>query len=1110
MSDVGKVTNDVINIIGQIEQITSGTSTHDKISLFNNFVYTLKSPAFSYDLNILPVEERFVKALRLFCADPSRSVCAGVYRVFRYASRPSCPLMLRLTQCGVSHMLLRALEREKNTDLERVEAIKLVRVVIDHAPQHVPVLLVTSFSTLAVTRSSDSMRTLFLDELNKLLLANPDAISRGGGLRALLAPAVEPSASLSGTFVQVIRTLMTLATSPATRVYLRPDTTVQLLLAPLTDDLRPTASKHAEDAKKAAQLQKQRLQVAKLSLTTMCRCWAGLAMLGTTITGLSAVIHSLRCCTVPDVREAIFAALFDIFSFPPDERAVLTTIVEAPHRPTPHELPAPRVPEGPAAGFTVYMLYAFKHAGLIDALVQLASGVGRGTAPATVLLSHIAFLVDVLVPVSERDKFSPVGGLTDGTARAAALLARLNALSATRRTEGVPASRLDVIRRQMHLTVPRADFLEALKTTLVTTHRPAQWQWAIITELVVCQISAQQPVKLQDAIADGWIKKLLVFYDFTKGGFPAHPVDSAGREMATVGIMVIGHLLATPDGSGARHLTGPCGGLLTSISSVLAAALASPDDPDIVLSVHRTRHTLAGQVFRFVATIARAAPALLQEARIMPQLYQLATDSPREDLIQAMVTALDYSTEGHTRVLLAAVMTNHAVQSARHAATLHLGEIVAAAAAPAEWAIDLLVTQLFDPSVEVVGAAFTALEAACDVPANLEMLVAKRPNLLGVYQQSGRGGGLVIKFLTVPAGLAYLTDIGWLDAELLQWSRVGVHSYPDSVRRALTSTLSDGIARPLPQHLYGELCRTGEGTALLKDRGVVDAHIAMLHTADGAPLQTAVWVVAHVASTDVSFAAFLGDGDTTVGRLVELAETADDLDVRGSVFLALGLLCSPLGAAALARHGWAVHPSMKTAAPHDPAQVMRLKAYTFAGSPLGPDFGIAAPSTPRITTADGRVAAFTSLDRYLAACPHPDRVGDATVMMGEAPDPMPISDGWSEVPAPDAAILVNHPTPPALPTPTDDPGEAVLAAIRLAQNPVTQDAALQRIRTIRARQPDAFKSGRTLVLTADQFGRHRCRDSVRRTCLSLFDHVPAAAVFEAFDQLRDEGALMLE
>lgn len=99
-------------------------------------------------------------------------------------------------------------------------------------------------------------------------------------------------------------------------------------------------------------------------------------------------------------------------------------------------------------------------------------------------------------------------------------------------------------------------------------------------------------------------------------------------------------------------------------------------------------------------------------------------------------------------------------------ATRHLGEMIFHSPTANTWTLRLLLTQLYDPAMEVCELATQFLEEACESVDILQLVVAMQPTLdhLGDV-----GHGLLMKFMSTPVGFRYLFDSGYIDREMDIW-----------------------------------------------------------------------------------------------------------------------------------------------------------------------------------------------------------------------------------------------------------------------------------------------------------------------------------------------------
>ncbi len=86
------------------------------------------------------------------------------------------------------------------------------------------------------------------------------------------------------------------------------------------------------------------------------------------------------------------------------------------------------------------------------------------------------------------------------------------------------------------------------------------------------------------------------------------------------------------------------------------------------------------------------------------------------------------TSDAHQRIVLSKALTSSYLDT-RLFTTHHLGRLLTDSPELTDWALTLLVTQLYDPAIEVCEIAVMYLEEACTDPVNLEKVVYLCPSL---------------------------------------------------------------------------------------------------------------------------------------------------------------------------------------------------------------------------------------------------------------------------------------------------------------------------------------------------------------------------------------------
>jgi len=325
---------------------------------------------------------------------------------------------------------------------------------------------------------------------------------------------------------------------------------------------------------------------------------------------------------------------------------------------------------------------------------------------------------------------------------------------------------------------------------------------------------------------------------------------------------------------------------------------------------------------------------ILERWRIFNMFYHIIELNDRDDLIKILLSNMDYTLDGHLRIIISKAMTScskgiriFSTRLLRKYATrpMQAAESVIGIGV-AEWAIKLLVTQLYDPEVEVCEVAIKILEEACNEKESLEYVVKCRPALdhLGEI-----GAPLLLRFLSSSVGYHYLDELDYITREMDDWFLGRNDSYVALVEASMARAFAELTEKPqhsqfpheealertdhgiVPPHFYRELTRTKEGCRLLAQKGHFDDFVDTIRESamedDDAEIilkvKGCLWAVGNVGSMELG-APFLEKTDV-VKWIVKIAETSEVLSLRGTACYVLGLISRSLhGQEILLEHGW--------------------------------------------------------------------------------------------------------------------------------------------------------------------------------------------------------------
>jgi hypothetical protein len=138
--------------------------------------------------------------------------------------------------------------------------------------------------------------------------------------------------------------------------------------------------------------------------------------------------------------------------------------------------------------------------------------------------------------------------------------------------------------------------------------------------------------------------------------------------------------------------------------------------------------------------------------------------------------------DAHPRIVLSKALTS-AYMETRLFATHHLGRLLHENPNLTDWALGLMITQLYDTAMEVCEVAVMYLEEACSEGGHLEKVVELRPALEHLGEVGHplfmRYAGTVLparqaddSFVSTSIGFMYLHHAQYIERELDDWLQV--------------------------------------------------------------------------------------------------------------------------------------------------------------------------------------------------------------------------------------------------------------------------------------------------------------------------------------------------
>ena len=277
----------------------------------------------------------------------------------------------------------------------------------------IPPCFVRSLVAVA-SHKEDNCRRVCLEALRELAITNTAIVAHCDGIRVLFDAILD--SACQDLAESLVLTVLFIMNDASTRQYIRLPIDLHILFAPFTETDIPAGTER-----------RQRWAASRNAIVTMMRSWTGILMLASEPRGgLRSLVELLLSPVSEDVQKEILSTLCEIFYMhPPFEkrRTSSTSLEDSKNRTSlyttqfkdkvlnqhqaipPHNL---------LDNYTIVVLLACIHCGVLDALIQL--GIGSNPtlgAPAIDLLREILRLSSRLLPEEHCAKLLALPTLVD-------------------------------------------------------------------------------------------------------------------------------------------------------------------------------------------------------------------------------------------------------------------------------------------------------------------------------------------------------------------------------------------------------------------------------------------------------------------------------------------------------------------------------------------------------------------------------------------------------------------------------------------------------------------------------------------------------------------------
>ncbi|KAJ3802454.1 Rapamycin-insensitive companion of mTOR, N-term-domain-containing protein [Lentinula aff. detonsa] len=925
---------DCISSLDSLKSEPSDSSNLDRqlIEVMTGLVVILRrNLRVRYELSVPEIVQPVLFAL----ADKRTKQCRAVaYRVIRY-SLVDAESVKKLKEQEVEWYMIRSLHRDNKFAVEKEQVIKLIRTIVEvgtvsnsGGPGSVPLSEPVLRAFIAVAEQADDpFRFICIQTLAELVILDTDLVDRAGGIRFLLHAVgegpVEITPLLASTFLYIID-------SPRTRAYLHVGTDLEIVLTAVTDAYGKGPD-HAERMKSCTRV-----------IQLMLRTWSGLMYFCMEdMRAIRSLVDTLRLPSL-ETREVVLNMFFEILNIKSPEW--YQTFIAGKRLTTYHRAGLKHEAEPPERNvqtlkltdqYIALLILVFTNVGLLEALVSMIDEVPTGSIlsrKATLLIGEILQMANRVFPLSVAARiqalpsiFAMASSRDDGQQRlvGTSTLSALDSFNRnrTRLEPGVvkTSSRLransvdDAVRRgqrqveqaklKLGMQMDDKTFQSSLlETQVMLTKDHAKWNFDTLQEIIEGPLL--HPKRMDEAIKGArFIRRLMTFFHPFSHRFSDMHRIKVNLRWVRLGCSLLTTLMANPDGIRYLSLEDPFMSQIVKCFAQLDPfnSQAAPDS-DPMFSKRRIAETLTYGYLEMLGTLSKHKEGIeiLENYKIFTAFYHLSDLKSREDLIKGIIENLDYSADGHPRIVLSKALTS-SHKRVQVYATQHLGDLIRNSPAANSWTLRLLLTQLYDPSVEVRKLAVDYLEEACESKDILEMMVEMRP----VMDHLGEmGNALLLKFMSTPTGFRYLYNAGYIDREMDIWFKEHNIYYVVQVEVFLAQVFSSneeeahtlGFEGTVPPHFYGEMAKTELGCQVLQEKGHFAEFAQFIrqygHESENTELimklKSVLWAVGNIGATEGGL--FFLEEEEIIPAVLSIANESLIPSIRGTCFFVLGLI----------------------------------------------------------------------------------------------------------------------------------------------------------------------------------------------------------------------------
>ncbi|KAJ3219964.1 hypothetical protein HK099_004488 [Clydaea vesicula] len=603
----------------------------------------------------IPIQT-IIKSVRTCLVHDLKEMRANAFRFLRHIVTTERIIKIMFKECNIEILIVRTLTRNERYDIEREQAIRLIRACIDVSgggkliPQSVVRVLIS-----IAEQPDEKWKPICIETLCELAVQNTEIVAFCGGFKILINSLIDGPRELCDS---IILAVLFILDNEDTRCYFRPSIELEIIITCFTDSYNYTPG------------HEDRLVACSRAIVALLKSWIGIIYLCyDNKRALKSLVESLKL-PHEETRKILIEMFFEIFLIEMPKwypEYISSRYRSGQYHATSEELSGsgyqhlvnlyPGIKRMNLINqYQSILLATFIDVGLVEALIDIIQdGSKYLVTRATILVGELRELSNELLPQNFNVRinslptlFQVAANFNDESKRHSATLAltRIDSLQNNKEKFLLQSMDDNVAKRWLAKSMglkygskpPKPAKRQAEDAPSIKEY--SKWNWDGIIELIEGPL--QNPKRLDEAIKNSkLLRRLLHFYRPSNHQFSDIKKGSGSLKYVKVGCELFKTLLMNIDGM--RFLVESK--LLQELVDCLSQIDPNAEHTDTVFSKEKMSRTLTSEYFTLLGILTKLPEGqkILERCRVFTTFYYIGELKNRDDVIKIMLTSMDYN-----------------------------------------------------------------------------------------------------------------------------------------------------------------------------------------------------------------------------------------------------------------------------------------------------------------------------------------------------------------------------------------------------------------------------------------------------------------------------------